>query len=131
MAVELHTLVWTFPAGGDLSATSNLYKFVELATDGSVTVCNGATDRPIGVLTSLGTTGRAVSVCLLGICKVQADADLAIGNLIGTSADGQADAKTPGTDTTEYAVGTVLENTGAAGDYTTCTINCMNPHRAA
>ena len=131
MAYEKHVLTMTFPAGGDLSASSNLYKFVEISTSGTVTVCNGATDRPLGVLQSLGTTGQAVAVCMLGISKVQADADLAIGDLIGTSADGQADAKTVSTDATEYVVGVCIENTSAAADFTTCTINCMNPHRAA
>ena len=66
-----------------------------------------------------------------GISKVSADAALAIGQLIGTAADGQADAKTVGTDTTQYVVGNVLVAAGAAGEMATTTVNCLNPHRAA
>lgn len=131
MAAEKHVLTTTFTAGADLSAIGNLYKFVKIASAGTVTVCDGATDIPIGVLQSLAPSGKAVAVCMLGISKIQADADLAIGNLVGTSADGQADAKTVASDSTEYAVGVCLENTGAAGDYTMCSLNCVNPHRAA
>jgi hypothetical protein len=42
------------------------------------------------------------------------DADLAFGNLIATSGDGQA-AAVAVTDTTWYVVGMVIEDNGAAG----------------
>jgi len=63
--------------------------------------------------------------------KISSDAGLTLGNLIGTSADGQADAKTAGTDTTEYVVGVMLTTTGAAGVIGTAMVNCANPHRAS
>ena len=66
-----------------------------------------------------------------GISKVSSDAALSIGNQIGTSADGQADAKTAGSDTTEYVVGVVLEASSGAGALATATVNCLNPHRAS
>ena len=62
---------------------------------------------------------------------MSSDAALAIGDLIGTSADGQADAKTVGSDTTNFVVGTVLTTTGGVGVIGSVLVNCANPHRAA
>lgn len=131
MAWEGHKVIVSKQSAADYSAGTSKYKFVEIATTGKVTVCDGATDVPFGVLQNSPATDELAEVCIFGVTKVQADADLAVGDLIGTSADGQADAKTAGTDTTEYVVGVVVENTSAAGDYTTCHINCLNPHRGA
>jgi hypothetical protein len=75
--------------------------------------------------------GQPVIVMSIGISTVSADAALAVDTLIGTSADGQADAKVPGTDTTEYVCGVVLEASTAAGDHISALINCATPHRAA
>jgi len=116
-------------AAADLSAKK--YRFVKLSAAGEVDVCSGATDKPIGVLQNAPTSGQVAEVLAFGISKVEADAALSAGALIGTSADGQADAKTPGTDTTEYVVGTVLTATGAAAGLASCLINCMNVHRGA
>ena len=123
-------------SGEDLSASTVAFKFVKLSADRTVVVCSGATDKPIGVLqapTPTSATGQAVSVVGFGVTKVQADASLTYGTLIGTSADGQADAKTPGTDTTEYICGQVIEVAGGttAGNYITAFINCANIGRAA
>lgn len=123
-------------SGADLSAASAQYKFVKLSADRTVVLCDGATDKPIGVLqapTPTSATGQPVSVVGFGVTKVQADASLAAGDSIGTSADGQADKKIPGTDTTEYIVGQVLEVAGGttAGNYITAFINCANAGRAA
>lgn len=116
-------------AGEDLSAKQ--YYFVKLDTNGKAVVCTGATDKPVGVLQNNPTSGQAAEVTVVGLTKVSSDAALAIGALIGTSADGQADAKTPGTDTTEYVVGMVLTTTGAAGVIGSVLVNCANPHRAS
>ena len=123
-------------SGEDLSASTVAFKFVKLSADRTVVLCTGATDKPIGVLqapTPTSATGQAVTVGAVGVSKVQADASLTYGTLIGTSADGQADAKTPGTDTTEYIVGQVIEVAGGttAGNYITAAINCLAPCRAA
>lgn len=123
-------------SGEDLSASTVQFKFVKLSADRTVVVCAGATDKPIGVLqapTPTSATGQPVVVCALGITKLQADASLTFGTLIGTSADGQADAKVPGTDTTEFIVGQVVEVAGGttAGNYITAAINCFAPCRAA
>lgn len=118
----------SFPAGADLSGSQ--YKFVELGSGGTVTVCNAATDRPIGVLQNKPTSGQMATVRVRGVTKVQADAALAIGDAIGTSADGQADPKVAGTDTTEYVVGTALTAVSNAGEIASALIDCGAPARA-
>lgn len=124
----------TFEQGEDLSAAGVIYKFVKLDTNGRVVVCTGVTDKPIGILqepSNGATVGLSVTVMLAGISKVQGDADLSIGDLIGTSADGQAAAYAPGTDTTKYIVGRVLKDNSAAGGYATVAFNCLNIARGA
>lgn len=129
MAYEIPVLTpGIFTAGEDLS--SKQYYFVKQSGQ-TVIACTGATDIPIGVLQNAPTSGQAAEVMSIGISKVNSDAALSVGALIGTSADGQADAKTPGTDTTEYVVGRVIGASGAAGGYATAMINCASPARAA
>lgn len=105
--------VGNFTASADLSAKQ--YHFVKMSGNNTVTVCAAITDVPIGVLQNTPSSGQAASVCLFGITKVVADGTLAAGNLIGTSADGQADAIVAGTDTTVYTMGIAL-NAAAAGE---------------
>lgn len=120
----------TLEAGADLS--SKQYYFVKIdSSTGKAVVCAAATDKPVGVLQNNPTSGQAAEIVVMGLTKVSSDAGLTIGNLIGTSGDGQADAKTPGTDTTEYVVGTVITSTSNAAEIATVMVNCANPHRAA
>ncbi len=120
----------SFEAAADLSTKQ--YYFVELDSNGRVNAVNAVTDRPIGVLLNKpDALGKVAEVGVVGIFPVSSDAALSIGALIGPSADGQADAKTPGTDTTEYVVGQVLQASGAAGELALAAINCVSPHRAA
>ena len=131
MAVELPVFMKTFEASGDLS-TKQYFFMKQDTTFNRVTTCTAATDVPIGVLQNKpDAAGKAAEVMIVGLTKVSADAALTIGNLIGTSADGQADAKTVGTDITEYVVGRVYEAAAAAADLVGAFINCCNPHRAA
>lgn len=129
MAYEIPLFSFTLEAAADLS--SSQYKFVKLDSSGNAAAIAAATDIPVGVLQNKPTSGQAAEIMALGISKVQGDADLAKGNQIGTSADGQAVALTAGTDTTKYIVGQVLEDNTAAGGLITALINCINPHRAA
>lgn len=130
MAYEIPVFTFGLKAAADLSAKQ--YYFMKIDSSGDAAVCTGATDKPCGVLQNKpDAAGKTAEIMAIGISKVSSDADLSKGDLIGTSADGQADAKTPGTDTTEYVVGQVLEDSSAAGGLSTCLINCMNPHRAA
>lgn len=131
MAYEInnYSLKITLIAGADLSAAQ--YKFVEIGTGGVVTVCNGATDKPIGVLQNAPTSGQEAEIVVAGGTKVVASASLAVGTLIGTDNAGKADAKVVGTDTTEYVVGTIIYPAGADGEIATAVVNCAAPHRAA
>ena len=129
-------MAWTIPgfsftrvAGADLS--SSQYYYVKLSTTDTVIACAAATDVPIGILQNAPTSGQEATIMVTGISKVSSNAALSIGNLIGTSGDGQADAKTAGSDTTEYVVGVVLEASGDADELANCTVNGLNPHRAA
>lgn len=116
-------------AGADLSAKQ--HRFVKLSADNTVVVCAAATDVPCGVLQNNPIAGDAAEICVIGETKLEGDADLDAGMLIGTSNDGQADRKIPGTDTTEYIVGMVKEGNTAAGGKVTAFVNCASPSRAA
>lgn len=118
----------TLPAGADLSAKQ--FRFVKKSS-GTYVVCDGATDIPDGVLQNKPALGEPCEVVMFGPTKVNADAALTSGWLIGTSADGQADRKIPGTDTTEYVVGRVLEAAAAAGNIIAAFVDCITPHRAS
>jgi hypothetical protein len=124
MAVEGFLQTRTFTAGADMSAKQ--YHFVKL--NGSVgptgqpvvIACSAATDKPCGVLQNDPVVvGEAAVVAVGGWTKVSSDAALTVDTFVGTSADGQADAKTPGTDTTEYIMGKVVRASGAAAGIAT------------
>ena len=116
------------PAGADLS--SSQFRFVKKST-GTYVVCDGATDMPEGILQNTPALGEPCEVVMFGPTKVSSNEALTLGWLIGTSADGQADRKIPGTDTTEYVCGRALSATGAAGQIAAAFIDCVTPHRAA
>lgn len=132
MATEKDLIIdGTHEAGADLSAHQN--KFVKLDGNNRVVLCSAATDIPFGVLQNKpAALGRGADVARFGTqVKVQADAALTVGTQVGTSADGQADAKVVGTDITEYVVGIVTGAVSNAGELATISLNCINPHRAA
>ena len=116
-------------AGADLSAAQ--YMFVKLNADNQVILCAAATDIPIGVLQNKpDASGKAAEVCVMGITKVSSDAALTAGNMIGPAADGQADAKTAGTDATGFVCGQVVVGSAAAAGLAVAVINCATPHNA-
>jgi hypothetical protein len=112
-----------FTASADLS--SSQYYFVKLASETTVTVCAAVTDKPIGVLQNKPTSGEQAIVRCFGISKVSADATLAAGDVIGTSADGQAQPITLGSETTVHVCGQAI-GAGAAGTLQTALINITN-----
>ena len=106
--------VRTFKAGGAITA----YYFVEMSADNTVTVCNAATDRPVGVAQHAADSGAYVLVAMCGAggtTKISSDAALSVNDLVGPSSDGQGDAKTPATDDNEYYCGIVTCASAAAG----------------
>lgn len=130
MAFEIPKLTITLKAGADLS--THQYKCMKLDANGDAVVTAAATDIPVGILQNKpDAAGKAAELMVIGVSKVNQDADLAIGDLIGTAADGQLAKKTPGTDLTHYVIGLLLEDAGAAAGIGTALINCCNPHRAA
>lgn len=131
MAYEIsnYSVKITLPAAADLSTKQ--YFFVKIDSSGNAALCSGATDRPIGVLQNNPTAGQAAEVLVVGGTKVVASASLDEGVLIGTTSAGKAGAKTPGTDTTNYVVGTVILASGADNQILTAVVNCASPARAA
>lgn len=117
------------PAGADLSTKQ--FHFVKNDGSGNAVLCAAATDLPIGVLQNKPVSGAQAEITVLGPSPVSADAALSEGDLIGPSADSQADAKVPGTDITEYVCGSMRNAASGAGIIADAYINCVNPHRAA
>lgn len=126
MAYEIPVLNVTFVAGGTIAQ----FKWVELSGDNTVTQCDAATDKPIGVAQNGASSGGEVIVMVIGITKIQGDEALAAGDLIGPSGDGQADKKVVGTDLTHYICGQVITGMTNAGELATAFINCANIARA-
>lgn len=124
MAYEAPTIAISgLKAGAAIVAADN-YKFVKMSADRTVILCAGVTDIPIGVIQNAPVdSGDAVTVVALGVTKVQGDADLAAGNQIGTSADGQAAAYTVA-DTTKHRVGVVILGNSAAAGLATAWVVC-------
>lgn len=114
---------------GQLTASADLstkqYHFVKMSGDNTVDVCAAITDNPVGVLCNNPTSGQAAVVQWGGIAKIVANATLAAGDVIGTSADGQADPIVNGVDVTVFVVGTARK-AAAAGDVVEAFINITN-----
>ena len=119
--------IGTFTASADLSAKQ--YYIVKMSGDNTVTVCAAVTDVPIGVLQNKPASGGQAVVRVFGMSKVSADATLAAGNIIGTSADGQAQPVTQGSETTVYNIGQAVTG-GAAGTLQTALITIANGRAA-
>lgn len=110
-------------AGADLSAATNQFKFVKLTAAKTIDVCDDPTDLPIGVLQNRPNLNEAAEVVGIGVTKIQGDADLAYGDEIGTSTDGQAAAYTAA-NTTYFIVGRIIEDQTTAGGLATALISC-------
>ena len=120
-------------AGANLTATTVQYKFVKMSADNTVVLCAAATDHPVGVLQApVAAAGDPVDVVVAGETFLQADAALAFGYGVGTSADGQAahyeSSITGGAQNIYYLAGMVVNVAGGttAGNLVTAVINCTN-----
>jgi hypothetical protein len=114
-------------AAADLSAKQ--YHFVKLASATTVNVCDAVTDVPVGVLQNTPASGGAAEICIFGISKIVADATLAAGDVIGTSADSQAQPVVRGTETTVTVAGQAI-TAASAGETSTALINISNGRAA-
>lgn len=110
--------------------TVGQFKFVKLSAANTVIECAATTDKPFGVSQESGVSGGAGKVCCIGVTKLEGDADLSVGNSIGTSSDAQAAAYTAA-DTTKYIVGQVMDDNSAAGGLITAAIDCLNARTLA
>jgi hypothetical protein len=110
MATEENTHSVSINAAADLSAETNLYRFVSVGSGGTVNLTgNGA--RADGVLTNVPASGQAATVTSGGIVKVKCGGGVTRGGLVASGANGLAeDAGTA----TEFTMGIALE-TGANG----------------
>ena len=107
-------------AAADLSASQ--YRLVQLTADNTVNLCTAITDIPVGVLQNKPASGRAASVLVAGISKLEAGATLAAGSTIATAIDAQAQVAV----STQYVIGQVIAGS-AADEICTAAINCLSP----
>ena len=117
-------------AGAGLTVASAQYKFVKLSADNTVVLCNGVTDKPVGVLQAPAVaTGDAVEVVVVGETMVQAELALAFGYGISASQNGRAGHTEINYAGTYYVVGMVTNVAGgtSAGNLVTAVVNCINP----
>lgn len=126
MAFEKNRLIQGFTASSDMSAASMQYCFVVLNSSGGVNLVAATTSAPIGVLQNTPSRGQTAEVCLHGVSKVRAEADTAIGDLIGSSLNGRAIILTSGTSVAYPVTGRVLEigATDNDGALVTAYVNC-------
>lgn len=110
-------------AASDLRAKQ--YYFVKVAGAGTCDVIGGLTETPIGVLQNKPNTGEMAEIVVVGVTKLNADAGITAGELVGPSADGQADAKgATFAAVTNRVVGVALSTVSNAGEILTAVINC-------
>lgn len=115
-------------ASADLSAKQHYW--VKISGPGTVDVCSAVTDLPCGILQNNPVAGREATVAMFGLSKAVGAAALTAGAIIGTAADGRTAAKVPGTNTTHFVCGQVIEGTGAANELATVMIS-LGEARAA
>jgi hypothetical protein len=118
----------SFEAGEDLLLYQ--WHFVKFNA-GKLVHIAAATDVPAGVLQEAVVSGRRAEIVVSGPTKIKSAGSLSVGDLIGPSANGRADGKTPGTDTTEYVAGTVWSAAGAGDLLIEAVVECVAPHRAS
>lgn len=113
-------------AGSGLTPSTVQYRFVKISADNTVVLCSATTDVPAGVLQApVQQTGDPVEVVYEGETMLQADTSLTAGNVVATSADGQAASAAAG----QYVVGQVVNVAGAtsAGNLITALVSCAKP----
>ena len=113
----------TLEAAADLSAKQ--FYAVKVDANGKAAVCAAVTDVPVGILQNKPTSGQAATIVSVGVSKIDSNAALDEGNLIGTAADGQAQPISLGSETTVHVCGQAIE-AGSAGETLTAFINVTN-----
>lgn len=118
----------TLIAGADLS--NKQFHFVEQSNaDGRVTVVDGATDRPIGVLQNSPKEDEAADILIVGGSKVAGGGTASAGQALFSNSTGKAVTLViGGTASAAFMVGSFIEPS-ADGSITTAVINCANAGR--
>lgn len=130
MAWEIPGQQIPFQAAVDMSDWQ--FRGVKIDANGQIAKISAVTDIPLGILQDKpGAQGRAGCVMLDGVSKMVAGANLAKGDRVGIDTTGRAVAYIAGTDTTKYAIGTVLEDNSVANGLVTVMFDCKNPGRFA
>lgn len=99
-------------AENDLSA-KQYYILEKGAAAGQADVCDGAGDKPIGVLQNKPTAGQAVAYMINGSSKVVTGAAVSVGDAVGTDGSGKAIAKTANND---WIIGRAKTASGGDGE---------------
>ena len=110
------------------SLTAKQFYAVKMSGDKTVTVCNGATDCPVGILQDAPASGDPAEVCFHGVTKAVLGGTVTAGDRVGTDANGKIVTYVNGTDTTKYVIGVALE--GGAANETRTIMLCGTPYRA-
>lgn len=118
----------SFEAGESLTAYQ--WHFVKFS-GGKLVHVAAATDVPAGVLQEAVASGRMAELVVTGPTLIKSAGSLSVGDLIGPSANGRADGKTPGTDTTEYVAGTIWSAATGGDQLVEAVVDCAAPHRAS
>lgn len=129
MATEMPVFT-TSDHSADADLSTKQYHLVKDTATG-IALCSGVTDRPAGVLQNNPAQGETAVVMRIGRSKIVAGGAVAKDANIGTDATGRAAAKTLGTDTTHFVVGSNSEAAAAAGNIVSAYINCIGAGRAA
>ncbi|MCE5335248.1 MAG: hypothetical protein LLG06_11755 [Desulfobacteraceae bacterium] len=116
MATENRILDLAFPAAEDL--TSDQYKFVVLASDGTVRRPDTEAEVALGILQNAPAAGEAAAVRILGVSKLEVNAALGIGTFVMQEYVSAADAGKGKTSSgaPAYTRGVVIEASGAEDD---------------
>ena len=130
MAYEIPGFKVTREAAADLSTKQ--FHFVKLDSNGRVAAIAAATDRPFGILQNKPSAlGIAAEIMVTGWSQIYCSANMAKGDMVGTSATGRAVAIVAGTDTTKYNLGTMVDDGDADGEVGVIQFSCLAPNRAA
>ena len=111
MAIQIPGFSMSLPASADLSASQ--HHFVEVDSNGEVTISNSAGESVFGVLQNdPGAQGVAANIMKTGVSKVVAGAAVAAGALVQTNASGRAITAASG----DFVVGRAIDAVGADGE---------------
>lgn len=107
------TLTKAYTPGAAIEA----YRIVKFSADSTVTKSSAATDKHIGVTTSLAaaSTDTRVDVIRAGIAEVIYGGNVAVGDLLTADADGKAVAAAPAAGVNNRIIG-IAEVAGVSGD---------------